>query len=198
MKAPNFVLWSLKGGVGKSSIAANLAHTLNYGIVTNDVYSPIEKVMPEGRYLKLMPNQEIPAQVLKNNSGIIFDFGGYLDKRIKDAVKVSKCVIIPIIEADDFNVQGLISSIAEIKEITSKVVIVLNKMKKEHMTAVKVELKKHKYPYPVFEISSSRALIRVVKQKESIREMTKRGGLLAYMYKGVSNQFEELISYLTK
>lgn len=198
MKSPNFVLWSLKGGVGKSSICVNLAYTLGYGIVTNDVYSPIEKVMSEGKYLKLLPEQEIPQQVLQNNKGILFDFGGYLDGRIRDAVKVSKYVMIPIIEADDFNIQGLISSIAELSAITNKIIIILNKMKKEQMALIKSELKKHKYPYPVFEISASSALIRVVRQKESIRDMTKRGGLLAYMYQGVNEQFEQLINYITK
>jgi hypothetical protein len=106
--------------------------------------------------------------------------------------------MIPIIEADDFNIQGLISSIAELSAITDKIIIILNKMKKDQMTLIKSELKRHKYPYPVFEIGSSRALIRVVKQKESIREMVKRGGLLGYMYKDVSEQFEQLINYLIK
>lgn len=198
MTSPNFVLWSLKGGVGKSSISANLAYTLGYGIVTNDVYSPIEKVMPKGRYSKLLPKQDIPAQVLQKNQGILFDFGGYLDGRIKDAVKVSKYVMIPIIEADDFNIQGLISSIAELSTITDKIIIILNKMKKDQMVLIKSELRRHEYPYPIFEIGSSTALIRVIRQKESIRDMVKRGGLLGYMYKDVSEQFERLISYLIK
>lgn len=198
MSKSNFMTWSFKGGVGKSSIAANIAHTLGYGIVTNDLYSPIDKVMPEGEYLKLRPDQELPAEVLKKNSGLIFDFGGYLDKRIQDALKVSKYVIIPIIEADDWNIQGLLSSIAEVKSINNNIVIVLNKMKADHMEALKSELKKLKYPYPIFEIGESTALIRVARQRESIREMVKRGGLLAYNYKEVNAQFEKLINYLTK
>lgn len=198
MNNPNFAIWSLKGGVGKSSIAGNLAHTLGYGVVTNDIYSPINRMMPEGKCLKLLPNQEIPAPVLKKNNGLIFDFGGYLDARIASALKVSKYVIIPIIEADDFNVQGLISSIAEVKVLNNNIIIVLNKMKKTQMAIVKSELKKHKYPYPIFEINSSSALVRVTKQKESIKEMVKRGGLLGYMYKEVNSQFEKLINHLTK
>ena len=106
--------------------------------------------------------------------------------------------MIPIIEADDFNIQGLISSIAELSAITDKIIIILNKMKKDQMVLIKSELRRHEYPYPIFEIGSSTALIRVIRQKESIRDMVKRGGLLGYMYKDVSEQFERLISYLIK
>ena len=198
MTQPNFALWSLKGGVGKSSISVNIAHTLDYGIVTNDVYSPIEKTMPKEKCLKLSPKQNIPAPVLKKNNCLIFDFGGYLDHRIVDAIKVSKYVMIPVIESDDFNIQGLLSSIAEIKVINNNIIIILNKMKKEHMAAIKSELKRLKYPYPIFEINSSSALVRSVKQKESIRSMVERGGLLAWRYKDVNDQFEKLINFLTK
>ncbi len=198
MTQPNFALWSLKGGVGKSSISVNIAHTLEYGIVTNDIYSRIDKAMLDGKCLKLMPNQSIPAPLLKKNNGLIFDFGGYLDQRIVDAIKVSKYVMIPVIEADDLNIQGLLSSIAEIKAVNNNIVIILNKMKKEERAAIKSELKRLKYPYQIFEINSSKALGRSVKQKESIRSMVEKGGLIAWRYKEVNNQFEKLINFLTK
>ena len=41
-----FVIYNFKGGEGKSKIAQNLALTMNYSIITNDVFTPIENILP--------------------------------------------------------------------------------------------------------------------------------------------------------
>lgn len=40
-------VYNLKGGVGKTRIAAAIALSLKWGIVTNDAYSIIHEVFPE-------------------------------------------------------------------------------------------------------------------------------------------------------
>ena len=41
--------YNVKGGVGKTSIAANFALTQNFGIVTNDIYSPLQRIFEKKR-----------------------------------------------------------------------------------------------------------------------------------------------------
>ena len=52
------VIFNIKGGQGKTSLAVNLALTLNAGVITNDVYSPIEKVLPEKQFMKIALNSD--------------------------------------------------------------------------------------------------------------------------------------------
>ena len=54
-------------------------------------------------------------------------------------------------------------------------------------------MKKHYPGYPVVEIKFSRALPNIMKEKKSIREIVGEGGLKAYTYKPVADQFEKLI-----
>ena len=79
-------IFSLKGGVGKTSISVNLALTLKYGVITNDVYTPLERVVSKESLLKLEQNQALPD--LPESYDIIFDFGGYVDSRVIKAINM--------------------------------------------------------------------------------------------------------------
>ena len=72
-------VYNFKGGVGKTVLSLNLALTMEYSIVTNDIYSPIEKVLDEDRILKIHHDEILPAFPADYN--IIFDLGGHIDKR---------------------------------------------------------------------------------------------------------------------
>lgn len=195
------LLYSLKGGQGKTSIACALSLELNWPVITNDVHSPLEEILPEEMVLKLEPNDELPSAdelgADTKEESLIFDFGGYLDPRIITALEISDVVIIPVSDfGKKLDTQGFISSIAEAESYNKNIVIVLNKMREEDAAAVRSELKKHKYSYPIFELRKSEAVEKMLNEKKSISGIVKEGGLLGWTYRGINNDFTKLINYI--
>ena len=64
-------IYNFKGGPGKTSCAMNIALTMDYGVVTNDIYSPIEEVFDN--VLKVSPSEEFPD--FPTDAEVIFDLG---------------------------------------------------------------------------------------------------------------------------
>ena len=71
-------IWSSKGGVGKTSIAVELAERLGAGIITNEANSrlPLFSFL-NGKYYVLEHEQTISE--LDINEDVILDFGGMVD-----------------------------------------------------------------------------------------------------------------------
>jgi cytidylate kinase len=77
-------LYNVKGGVGKSSIAFQLAKYYDLPLYTNDIYSAlagIHKIDPKEK------KNELPDCVL--------DLGGFSDHRIASYIKNSDVIIVP-------------------------------------------------------------------------------------------------------
>ena len=184
-------VYNIKGGVGKTDISLNLALTMGFAIITNEPFSPIEKVLDESRFIKLERDEVLP-KLPPDKYDVIFDLGGYLDNRAISALKQSDCVIVPLI--NEFkDVHTTVNFIQEIEEYNKRIIIVVNKAQKGDFENIK-EIMKENYPrYPVMEIKFSRSLPNIMREKKSIKEMVEEGGLKAYFYKSVANQFEKLI-----
>jgi len=195
MKPIRLTLWSVKGGVGKTTLSLNFAFHFNCGIITNEHYTMLDKVLAKDKFLKLASSQEIPK--IDKKHSIIFDMGGFLDKRVKQAIQQSDYIIIPT-TGDKLDIQGTISTIGEIKNITENIIIVVNKAEsKEDFYKVKA-LVSQIGNYPVFEIKKSRALKTITDKKQSIIQMQEKGGLIGYTLKQIANQFKELNNFITK
>ena len=71
----------------------NIALTMDYGVVTNDIYSPIEEVFDN--VLKVSPSEEFPD--FPTDAEVIFDLGGYIEARSITVLRNSKVVLVPTI-----------------------------------------------------------------------------------------------------
>jgi len=183
-------IYNIKGGVGKTDIALNLALTMEFAIITNEPFSPIENVLEENRFIKLGRRDDLKK--LPDDYDIIFDFGGYLDRRVISALKQSQCVVVPLV--NEFkDVHTTVNFLQEIEEYNSNIIIVVNKAQKGDFEHVRKVMKKHYPKYPAVKIKFSRALPNIMKEKKSIKAMVGEGGLKAYTYKPVSQQFDKLI-----
>lgn len=185
------LIWTKKGGCGKTNISAELSLRLKYPAITNEEESMLSVVIPDKKLLILDEKQHVPCI----DNGVIFDFGGYIDDRVIEAVKQSNITIIPTLpEASD--VQGCISTIQALKKYTDKILVIVNKT--EHKTDF-IDVKNTILKignYPIFEIKKSRALPNIYIEKKSIKEMMESKALLRYAYKKVSEQFDDIIKYI--
>lgn len=189
-------VFSLKGGVGKTSISVNLALTLGFGVITNDIYTPLERVISKESLLKLQQNQTIPD--LPDNYNIIFDFGGYVDSRIIKALQISDHVIIPT-TSSYLDLQLAINTIEEVKKYNNKIIAIANLITNDDdLLLVKDTFKKMEYKYPILPIKKTASIKNIFSNKESLSSLVSKGGLLKYHYQSAKSQFDKLIYLLNQ
>jgi len=187
------LIYNIKGGQGKTDIALNLALTLDYNLITNEPLSPVEMVLEEDTFIKLDRDEDLPD--LPEEYNIIYDFGGYLDKRAIKALKQSNLVIVPVL--NEFkDVYTTVNFIQEIEEYNNKIIIVVNKAQRGDYEEVRALLSEHYPDYPVFEIKKSRAMPNILKDKMSIQAMVDQGGLKKFNYGEINEQFNNLIKVI--
>lgn len=188
-------VYNSKGGVGKTRISINLALTLDYAIITNDINTlTLESVLDEKSYLKL--NKDQALDVLPDDYDIIFDFGGFIDTRVTTAIKQSNWVLIPTLPEKE-ELQATINIIAEVEKSNKNIIVIANRTEdKGDFDFVERSIGKF-FKYKVMEIKKSKAMPNITEYKKSIRAMVEEGGLKAYSYQSISNQFEQLIQYIS-
>lgn len=189
-----FIVWTIKGGDGKTSISAEIAMRLGLPIITNEPYTTLDIIFNEDSLLQLKKDEPVPQY---NNQGIVFDFGGYIDERVIDAITQSDYVLVPTIpEISD--IQVLINSIMEIKKYNQNIVIIVNKTEsvKDLETVKKAVC--NIGDFPIFEIKKSRALPNIYVEKMSIEDMVKTSKINAWHYNKVDKQFHDIINFITK
>ena len=185
-------VFSLKGGVGKTSIGLNLAMTLDYALITNEIHSPVEDIMADGDFIKVGPGVPFPKGF--DDVDIIYDFGGYVDTRTIEVIKGLDIIIIPIQESH-INMQVGVNSINEIIQYNKNIVVIANKTEKGSLK--KIEAKVHEFfDVPVLELKTSKFFDNIFKERRSLRAVVADGGLKRYNYGKVSEQFDKIIEHI--
>lgn len=193
MKDKKITVWTKKGGCGKTNISAELILRLEYPAITNEQESMLSVILPTERLKILSPTESVP----NFDCGMVFDFGGYIDKRIIEALKQSDYILVPTLP-EVSEIQSCISTIQAIKKYNQNIVVIANKTENKDDFKTITEAIKQIGDYPVFEIKKSRALPNIYTEKKSIKQIMRESPLLKYSYRKVSEQFNELIKYLEK
>lgn len=173
-------IFNLKGGQGKTTLTLALALSSEFFVVTNDEYSPIDKVLPKGHVKHLKASESLP-DVLEELD-LIYDFGGYPDKRVVEAVRRSDWLIVPIVYDSPLDMQTSIKTIVELENHTKNIIIVINRTVKDSFIIANAVLKPF-FDYPTFEVKKSTAFVKMVEQGKSVEQLCKDNVLFAYHYK---------------
>lgn len=123
----SYAVYSIKGGVGKTTISVQLAKSLQFMYVSNDPHAGAQNLFEENEGF-LIPEEieEIPFE-----NGLVFDFGGFKDLRIKSVLAQCEKVIVPTLTSV-LDVQSTLSILKDINEVNKNVVIVINRIKPDY------------------------------------------------------------------
>jgi len=188
-------IFNLKGGQGKTTLSLALALEYGYYIVTNDQYSPIEKVLPKKKVKHLAVDSPLPS--VPEDLDLIYDFGGYADRRLIAAVTQSDWVIVPIVYDSPLDMQTTIKSIKEIEKHNDKIIIVVNRAKKGIKNKAESVLRTF-FNYPTLELRNSTCFVKIVENKIALSEQIKSSPLLSYHYKPVLKQLSDIQKLINK
>jgi len=132
----SIVVYSIKGGVGKTTLSVQLAQMLKYTYVTNDSHSSAHNLMPEekGFLVSKEDYDEIPF-----DKNIVYDFGGFKDSRINDIIKQSKVIVIPTLTSI-VDVQATLATIKDVIKLNTNILIVINRTRSNNKA---IELKEY-------------------------------------------------------
>ena len=132
----SFVVYSIKGGVGKTTLSVQISQMFDFTYVTNDSHSSAHNLMPEEKGF-LVTKEEY--ETIPFDTNIVYDFGGFKDNRIHDVVKQANKILIPTLTSI-VDLQATLATLKDIIEINSNIVIVINRTKNNNKA---IELKEY-------------------------------------------------------
>lgn len=192
-KLNRLAVYHIKGGVGKTRIALNLALTMDFGVVTNDPYSALEKALPEKKRIILYPGESLPK--LPKKIPIIYDLGGHADHRSIWALRDSQFVVFPVLaNKEDLDI-GL-NFLEEISKYNENIIIAINRTRPGQFENPRKVFGKYYPKLPVFEIKESRAMSLIVEKRMSISKLALADKLHRHQYEIIERQFTDMIVYM--
>jgi MinD superfamily P-loop ATPase len=118
------VFYTIKGGVGKTTLSVQLAQMKNQYYVTNDAHASAHEFLDEERALLISSEEnEIPF-----DDEAIYDFGGFKDIRIKPIIEKADIVCIPTLMSR-VDIKACLATVKEVMEINKNILVIVNRAK---------------------------------------------------------------------
>ena len=203
------VVYSGKGGDGKTPIATNIALDRNYGIGTNEHFHIFDGFIPDDNLLALKANEPFPQ--IPDDLDIVFDLAGSITENsisITSALRQADIVIVPISN----EVKALVAGIGTIREIlrfTNNILVVATKLekgRKEFFTDdwtqsaeylnVKTQVQSHLGDIPVLPLRFSKVFNAIFEQEKSIKQLMQADPLARHNYRQVFEQFNDIYKHI--
>jgi MinD superfamily P-loop ATPase len=185
-----------KGGQGKTTTSLALALEMDYGIITNDLYSPVHQALPQGRCVKLKKNATLEKLRENRNRKAILDFGGYADRRMVEATLLADAVVVPVINAYA-DLQVAVKALRDLARYTKKILVVVNRAKPGDVEAVRTIIHATAGKFPILPLKTSKALARMHLHPTPVSQLVAESPLNAHIYGELHRQIQDIIRAIT-
>lgn len=185
----NITVVNFKGGVGKSMIAHQLISGFGFYGCEVDPYGSLSDRLPER--VERIDIQQKYLEKPKNET--IFDFGGFDDIKLDQAISYSDLIIIPFIPTLE-TIQGTVDTLVRVASANKPILMIPNMSQKENdiNDAKFVFEETLGFEIEMFSIPMSVALQTAINENRSITELSQQGGIKAYAYKKSSKLMADL------
>jgi len=176
-------IFSLKGGVGKTSLSFSLSKDLEMGYITNDMSIAIQK-HKKSKYVR----NKVP---LRDNT--IYDFGGFSDNNANEIIKVSDLLIIPTINDQNSILKTLevIKKFSQYVEILVVGTMVENDKDKKNIRKFIAQ----KYPdINIICLKKTRAFKNGMEEGLSLKDLFNSSPLNKHRYKGIYKNYVKFVT----
>jgi len=175
------VVYSGKGGVGKTSISYSLSKDLNLRYMTNDVTESA-----------LRSKSRVYSKSIPLYDNALYDFGGFESSEAYKIAESADIVIVPTI----CEMNSLFKALLTIRKIKNKKIIVINTMidKQKDIEQVRMVIGKHFEDIEVLPFRRNQLLKRSMEEGISAYELMKNDKK-SFLYK---NAFAEYLNILKK
>lgn len=206
-------IFSAKGGVGKTPISVNLALDREYAIATNETYHVLEALFPDERLLAIGPNEEFPD--LPDDIDVVFDLGGAMggdsQPSIVSALRQSDVVVVPV--SNEYkSINGAFHTIREVTPINDRILIVGTKLEKRRNEFFKDDWRESRdfieimdtlsglidRTLPAVPLKFSKGFDAIFTREMSLRQMVGAGGIDAFSYRTIADQFDDLTTEMDR
>lgn len=198
MKDMSICFFTIKGGVGKTTLSVQVAQMLGYDYITNDGQSSSIDLLDEDRAL-LIGESEKEIPFFKN---VVYDFGGFKDLRIKNVLKSSDVVCVPTLMSRN-DIKATLATLEEVALINKNIVIVLNRAKTIEKAEELKEFLKDEIKLLKIKANISYVIVREANvlelssfDCEAITEKAKVNKFSMYIYRNVIEDMNNLVKAL--
>lgn len=203
-------VYNVKGGVGKTPIATNIALEREYAIGTNERFHVFDSFIPDDRILSIGLTEPFPA--IPDDIDIVFDLAGAIDEAalsIVSAIRQSEIVLVPV----NAEVKALHSAINTIREIgrvegfAGRIVAVATKLTKSQgenfqrdwsrsrdFQTIEGQLRATGFEGPVLPLKLSKAFDAVFEREMAISRLRAVDPLSRHSFRDVAEQFDAILS----
>lgn len=185
----NITIVNFKGGVGKSMIAHQLITGFGYQGCEIDPYGSLSDRLPD-----VVGRIEIQEKYLPEpNRDTIFDFGGFDDIKLDQAIGYSDLIVIPFIPTLE-TIQGTVDTLVRVAPMDKPILLVPNMSQKENdiNDAKFVFDETLGFEVEMFALPMSVALQTAINENRSIIDLSQQGGIKGYAYKKSANLMRDL------
>lgn len=212
-------IYSIKGSAGKTPIATNIALDLGYCVGTNESIDCYSHLLSDEQFIRIGQNEEFPK--FSDDTNVVFDLSGSIGDRavsITSAIKQSDVVVVPIYNHLR-SLQGGITTIIEVQQFNTNIVVVATKLKKTENKAakkkegnllvseynweecddfinIKNQLHKHNINVPILPLKYSNGFDVVDDEEKSILQLIETNNLYKHHYKVEAQQLQKFYNLL--
>ena len=184
-------IYNVKGGTGKTTLSYSICLDLGYYYSTNDTINSSVVLNNYDLVLDTITNKDIEEK------NIVFDAGGFIDKKILNILNISNKIIIPL-ETDLTSLSTFEQIIEELLEVNSNIYVVINKVDNKNDLKDTITYLKSKGidNSNILQIRKTRVFKRVLSDSIGIKQLLKDNKLNQYLYSKVYKEYTKLLEII--